>query len=128
VIKFLEGETVTKLDRAALKALQLKLQASKKEGRKKATVEIEAYEELLTLAESALDKPALPPQVLFNITVEDNDDHVQVYQHSKHGMSLLGNIYKKEGKFEADAAPYPKMLWGNFTRALAYIISPRGMS
>lgn len=109
-------------------ALERKLDASKKEERKKVTVDIEVYETLLKLSKSAVSTGKLPDRALFNITVEDNGDHVQVYQHDKNATQKLGNIYKKDGTYEADASPYPKVKWGNFTRALAYLISPRGMS
>jgi hypothetical protein len=117
------------LKESDIEALARKLGASLRERRKKVTVDVETYEALLALSKSAIKDGKLPDRTLFNITIEDNDDHVQVYRQDKNAIIKLGNIYRIEGgTYEADAAPYPKVKWGNFTRALAYLISPRGMT
>jgi len=109
-------------------ALERKLDASKKEERKKVTVDIEVYETLLKLSKSAVETGKLPDRTIFNITVEDNTDHVQVYKHDKTAMVKLGNVFKKDSLYEADTGNGQKVKWQSFTRALAYLISPRGMT
>jgi hypothetical protein len=116
------------LNESDILGLERKLDESKKEERKKVMVDIEVYETLLKLSKTTVKAGKMPDRALFNITVEDNGDHVQVYQHDKHATHKLGNIYKDGSTYEADASPYPKVKWGNFTRALAYLISPRGMT
>lgn len=112
-----------------INALERKLDASKKESRKKVTVDIETYEELLKLSKSAVKAGKLPDRTLMTINIEDNGDHVQVYRQDKNVISKLGNIKRlPDGFYEAEDAVYGKKTWQNFTRSLAYLISPRGMT
>jgi len=117
------------LSESDLKALERKLARSKKESRKKVTIDMEDAEALIALSKAAVKDGKGPDRILFNITVEDNTDHVQVYKHDKNSTVKLGNIRRDDsGNYEAEDHVYGKQKWKNFTRALAYLISPRGMS
>jgi hypothetical protein len=90
---------------------------------------MEVYETLLALSKGVVDSGKPQTKTLFNVTVEDCGDHVQVYKHDKNCSSKLGNIRRTEDQFyEAEDNVYGKQKWQNFTRALAYLISPRGMT
>lgn len=73
-------------------------------------------------------------KTILTIEVVDSGDHYQIYKTFSDADGLgfrykekIGNITRKNQMFEADHPVYGLVLWQNIERAVAYLISPRGM-
>jgi hypothetical protein len=119
---------VTGLDLGDLHAIERKLAKSKKENRKRVTLDMETAEYLLAYAMTTVKDGKAADRTAFTIEVVDYGDHAQVYRKDRDVEVKLGNIWRREGGFEAEDSVYGKKTWQSFTRALAYIIYPKGIA
>jgi len=121
-----------------------------KSGRGSMVVDHATLAELIALATRAVEeRKAKTDRTVLNIRVDDCGGYYQVYEETPcstdparkptyGGETKLGNIYPPGHKlfgevldptcFVADHAVYGRASWQNTTRALAYLVSPRGMA